>query len=280
MELLQLKYFFDSAQTENFAKTAQKYMVPTSSVSASVKRLESELNCALFDRTANRIVLNNNGKKMLKSLNIVFCELAKVKSELSSSINDNREIKMLVRAMRQNITDYIIKYNEENPHVAFKTVFDFMENEFEKYDIIIDEKNDLYKNYMNFELFNIRLRMVSSSKNPLCSKKLTLSQLQNQPFISIGEHSNMHKILLNACKKAGFVPNIVVMSNDTKCYDKLIESGIGIGICRESAYISPKVQYLDITDFNEYYSVYSYFKKDAAFGNIESFLDFMKKESM
>lgn len=280
MELLQLKYFFDSAQTENFAKTAQKYMVPTSSVSASVKRLENELDCTLFDRTANRIILNNNGKKMLKSLNIVFCELEKIKSELSSSTNDNREIKMLVRAMRQNITDYIIKYNEENPHVVFKTVFDFMENEFEKYDIIIDEKSDLYKNYINFELFNIRLRMVSSSKNPLCSKKLKLKQLRNQPFISIGEHSNMHKILVNACKKAGFLPNIVVMSNDTKCYDKLIESGIGIGICRESAYKSPTVQYLDITDFNEYYSVYSYFKKDAAFGNIESFLEFMKKESM
>ena len=40
MELLQLRYFFESAKNENFAKTAEKYMVPASSVSASVKRLE------------------------------------------------------------------------------------------------------------------------------------------------------------------------------------------------------------------------------------------------
>ena len=43
MELLQLRYFFESAKTENFSKTAQKFQVPTTSVSASVKRLEKEM---------------------------------------------------------------------------------------------------------------------------------------------------------------------------------------------------------------------------------------------
>ena len=45
MELLQLRYFYESAKNENFAKTAEKYMVPASSISASVKRLEEELGC-------------------------------------------------------------------------------------------------------------------------------------------------------------------------------------------------------------------------------------------
>ena len=43
MELLQLRYFFESAKSESFSKTAEKYMVPITSVSASVKRLEREL---------------------------------------------------------------------------------------------------------------------------------------------------------------------------------------------------------------------------------------------
>ena len=43
MELLQLKYFYESAQTESFAKTAEKHLGPPSSVSASIKRLEDEL---------------------------------------------------------------------------------------------------------------------------------------------------------------------------------------------------------------------------------------------
>lgn len=55
MEMLQLKYFLESAKSESFAKTAEKYMVPASSVSASVKCLEQELGCSLFDRSCNRI---------------------------------------------------------------------------------------------------------------------------------------------------------------------------------------------------------------------------------
>ncbi|MBR2431832.1 MAG: LysR family transcriptional regulator, partial [Clostridia bacterium] len=42
MELLQLKYFCDAAETQNFSKTAKKYLVPTSNISQSIKRLEKE----------------------------------------------------------------------------------------------------------------------------------------------------------------------------------------------------------------------------------------------
>ena len=59
--MLQLRYFYESAKTESFAKTAEKYMVPASSVSASVKRLEQELETSLFDRTSNKIKLNDKG---------------------------------------------------------------------------------------------------------------------------------------------------------------------------------------------------------------------------
>ena len=75
MELLQLRYFYESAKNENFAKTAEKYMVPPSSVSASVKRLEDELGCKLFDRRSNRITLNENGMQLQNSLSVIFDEL-------------------------------------------------------------------------------------------------------------------------------------------------------------------------------------------------------------
>ena len=40
MELLQLKYFCDAAECENFSRTAEKYRVPTSNISQTVKRLD------------------------------------------------------------------------------------------------------------------------------------------------------------------------------------------------------------------------------------------------
>lgn len=278
MEMLQLQYFYDSAKTESFAKTAEKYLVPTSSVSGSVRRLEKELGCQLFDRTCNRIHLNRNGKRLLHSVSIAFEELGGAMRELSQNAEDTREIKMLVRAMRSNITDCIIEHSKLRPHIPFKTNFDFAEHEFDAYDIIIDEKSDAYPKHERFELCRLDIGMTVSKTDALCGKTLTLKQLADRPFISLGEQSNMHRILMRACKTAGFTPNIAVLSNDVKCFEKLVRSGIGIGLERRRSH-PDGVTYLNITDFDEPYIVYAYYKKDAAYGNVQHFLDFLKSKT-
>ena len=278
MDLLQLRYFFDSAKSENFSKTAKKYMVPVTSVSASVKRLEKELGLSLFDRCSNRITLNQNGKRLQKSLCVVFDELDGVLEALSAPSEDTREIKMLVRAMRSEITDCIIAYKQKHPHVAFKTVFDFTQTNFEDYDIIIDENSENYTDYDNFEIRTMRLKLTVSKDSSLLGNRYTLKKLCDQPFISMGEQNNMHKILLKACARAGFTPNIVAKSNDIRCYEKWIESGMGIGIVRGGAQKS-RLAFLDVADFDERYTVYCYFKKQSDFGNVSHFINFLRKKA-
>ena len=282
MEILQLRYFFESAKNQNFARTAEKYMVPATSVSASVKRLEKELGCELFDRSCNRITLNDNGRRLMQSLSVIFKELDGAVDALTSISTDTRKIKMLVRAMRGEITDHIIEYNSKHPQIVFKTVFDFDETNFENYDIIIDEKCDRYPEYEKFDLYTTKIRLSVYKKSPLCGEKLTLRQLSNQPFVSIGENSSMQKILINACKDAGFTPNIVVQSNDISCNRKFVDAGIGIGLSREypNARKSKNVEYLNVTDFNKTQTICCYFRKESVFGNVEHFLNFLKGKTV
>ena len=281
MELLQLRYFYESAKTESFAKTAEKYMVPPTSVSASVKRLERELGHALFDRTSNKIRLNECGAKLKASLDTVFSELDRAVAEITSPERDMRKIKLLVRAMRGKISDRIIEYNSKHPQIAFKTSFDFGDVNVEDYDIIIDEKSDKYYGYECMHLYTSKIGLRASAKSPLCGKKLTLRDMRNERFISIGEDNGLHRRLLEACERAGFSPNIVVQSNDLTCNRKFIESGVGIGISRiEEAASSPnkKVCNLDVTDFCETQIICAYFKKESAYGNIAHFLEYLNKK--
>lgn len=282
MEMLQLRYFFDTAKTGSFAKTAENYMVPATSVSAAVKRLEKELGCQLFDRTCNRIVLNDSGRKLQQSLRVIFEELDRIVYTLSDVNTDTREIKLLVRAMRGEITDHIIEYKAKHPHVSFKTFFDFSESTYENYDIIIDEKADKYPGYNSFVYCNTRIRIRATSGNPLCGRKLTLQQLRNEPFISIGEHNCLHRLLLRVCKDAGFVPNIVALSNDVACLRKFMDAGIGIGLSREypRAKHAANTEILNITDFDETQSICVYCKQESAYGNVAHFLDFLKRKAM
>ena len=278
MEFLQLQYFFDTARTENFAKTAEKYLVPPSSVSASVKRLEQELGCSLFDRQSNRIVLNENGRRLQRSLGVIFGELDFVKSELNNIAQDHATIRLLVRSIRSKITDAIIDYHKQHPNVCFETVFDLDESRMDEFELIVDEHTDAYTERKRFELCSLRIRIRASADSPLCGRTLTMEQLRNQPFISMGENSNLHKILLRACKNAGFTPRIVMTTNDMACYGKCLARGIGIGLGRERKFVLKDAGVVDlyVTDFEERQTFYGYYRANEQNPWVLDFIDFLR----
>ncbi len=282
MEMLQLRYFYESARNGSFSRTARDHQVPTTSVSAAIKRLEGELGCSLFDRTSNRIALNANGQRLLRSLCTVFAELEEAAEDLSVHGEDRREIKLLVRAMRRRITDMIVEYNAQNPHAAFRIAFDFGETAFEDYDIIIDEAGEGYSDYEKIALFSMDLRLKCASTDPIAFQRLTLNRLCGRQFLTMGIGSNMHKILTKACMEAGFTPNISVWCNDIECYEKLIASGMGIGIGREqkAGSADDAICDLKVSDFNERYTVCAYYRRKAYFGQVRSFVEFLKTKGV
>ena len=281
MEILQLRYFLESARSGSFAKTAEKYGVPATSVSASVKRLEKELGCELFDRSCNRIILNDRGRRFQQSVGTMFRELEQAVQSITPTDADTRDIRMLVRTTRAEITQAIIAYKEKHPLVAFKTVFDFSETDFEKYDIVIDDEKETYTDFEHFQLFSTRIRVRAGKTHPLSGRKLTFSMLRDQPFISIGEQSSLHKILMDACTNAGFTPNLAMACNDIKCCEKCIAAGVGIGLGRqyESSVLPKGIVYLDVTDFNVTQTICCYYKKASAYGNVKDFLDFLRRNN-
>ena len=276
MELLQLQYFFDTSKTENFARTAEKYFVPPSSVSASVRRLEEELGCKLFDRYSNRIVLNENGRLLQSYLCIVFEELNQAKAHLSPTQKNGGMIKALVRSLRGSITDAMIRYRELHPSITFKTDFDLDRTEADGYDLIIDERNDSYADMKRVELCSTQVMIRASSDNPLCGRRLTMSQLRHQPFVTMGENSNLHKLLLRACKRAGFTPFVVMETNESNCYGRCIRGGMGIGLSRVGHAISSGTEFLQVEDFDEKQTFYAYYKANGEDSYILDFVEFLR----
>ncbi len=279
MELLQLRYFYESAKNENFSQTAKMFMVPTTSVSASIKRLEQELGCQLFDRTSNRIQLNAKGQQLYQTLCSVFHELNQTVEQISDQIQDQRQIKILVRSMRRKITHFIISYSKLHPDFSFQTIFDQGEKNFQDYDIIIDGEKADYVGYQRIELFKLHLRLKCSADHPLLGQKLHLSQLSNQPFVFTNTDSNTYKILTNACNRVGFSPRTVVLCNDIDCYERFIAAGTGIGILRQDVAgekSEHRICELDVVDFSPAHTIYAYYPQKEYYGNVKDFITFIK----
>ena len=277
MELLQLRYFLESAKTGNFSKTAEKYMVPTSSVSASIRRLEQELGQKLFSRTANRVTLNENGRRLLASADKILSELEQVVNDISNP-PDKRVIRILVLSYRHPFSNMIIEYRQKHPGVSFDLCIDYSIKDYSDYDIIIGTSDLQIHGYAHFDLCSCRIYFQVMEDHPLCGKVLTLAQLSEQSFVTMG--GNMHDVIVNACERAGFTPNIIAKINDTMCYTKFLKTGDVIGHRRDfKNQPAAGMAYLNVTDFKEYQKICVYYKEDSVSGSIKNFLEFLKTKA-
>ena len=278
MELLQLRYFYESAKNENFAKTAEKYIVPPSSISASVKRLEEELGCKLFERRSNRNVLNENGKKLHNSLAVVFDELDGVIDEIRENKPKQKEIRVLVLAMREYVSGLILEYQKLHPEVHFVAMFDADNDNPTDYDFIIDKVGDLYREYKRRELGSYSLCFKAVPEHPLVGKELSLRDLRNEKFITLEYELGLNSTLIDCCKAADFHPNIVLQTNDRQCFRHAAEEGIGIGLWINST-LAPapeRLVNLNISDLQtRRHTLYLYHKNISTNEELRSFADFI-----
>lgn len=279
MDLLQLRYFYDSANYLSISKTAAKYGVPATSVSASIRRLEEELGCKLFDRTPNRISLNDKGMIMRDSLRKIFTEMDTMVEAVSGAADDVKEIKILVRAIRALITQQVIEYKKKYSQTRFKLVADFDGRDIDDYDIIIDAQNDQYVGYDSMVLGNQQVCCYVPSGSGLCKRTFSLKELSQMSFALMSQHGNHGKIFIEACKKVGFAPNIVAEVNDSACFRKIISSGIAIGVTGQFATnIDGNITMvpLNVKDFKCEQTICMYYK-NANKGNAARFVSFIRE---
>ena len=282
MDLLQLRYFYESAKCENFSKTAQKYSVPTSSVSAAVKRLETEMGVTLFTLASNRIVLNRDGRRLADALGIAFAQIDGTIAAISSREDENTEIRMLLRARSKWITDLAIEYKQSHPEVVFYISNDKEITEFERFDLIIDQQSAAYNDRERCLLSIEQLCIKASRDSQLAGQALTIDQIKAEPFIVMTEGSAMRHLLEAVGKRHGFSPNIAIECNDRQCLHECARQGMGLvlgsmhSLQEES---QRELVPLNVTDFNEVQLVYVYYASPVSSSVLEQFLDFLKSKS-
>lgn len=277
MELLQLRYFYETAKNENIARAAEKYMIPASSVSASVKRLEEELGCKLFERQSNRIFLNENGKLLQNSLGVIFEELDRTVSKIKNREPMKTEIRILILAMQDYVSRLMLRYQELHPNVHFIAMFDTSNRECFDYDIIIDKPCDDYTEYRRRELGNYQICFKAVSDHPLVGKPLTMRDLRNERFVTLEIELGANSILFDCCKNAGFYPNIVLQTNDRQCFTESTAAGVGLGLWLESA-LDPAPRGLvdlDVRDMRLSSSVCLYYKQGILDDQLNGFVEYL-----
>lgn len=229
MELLQLKYFLSAAQTENFSKTASQYLVPTSNISQTIKRLEAELECPLFDRSANRIKLNKEGRLFYEGVKNAFGALEAAKQAVTSKKDSiDGEIKLSICTDRRLVTKAIQHFKEQYPAVSFS--ISHSEEQAQDSDIIISDRIESYDGYTKTLLTReeILLAVADGTRLEIKSKDKLASQLKELRYITMPPSSSLYRHTVSICHGFGFEPNITIVTDDPFYIRKYVSMGLGV----------------------------------------------------
>lgn len=251
MEILQLKYFCDSAESENFSKTAYKYNVPPSNISQAVHRLETEIGVNLFDRTSNKVILNECGRRFYNNVKIAMQKLDDACKEVrDDDINNHSEIKLKVCTNRRIVFKAIENFKKIYPDVNF--MLSHYYNDKGEFDLIISDITD-GEGVMNKELLvREKIYVASKKDNPMINNNVTLGSLKNERFISMPEKSSIYYLTERICSTAGFEPNIAIKCDDPYYLRRYVELGLGIAFVPSFSWqgqFSDDVVYMDVCDF-------------------------------
>ena len=244
MELLQLKYFCDAAEKQNFSKTAKTYNVPASDISQSIRRLERELGVELFDRSVNRVALNARGSEFYNEVKLALNMIDNAKNQVTNS-GTKATINVCICVNRRPVMLAVEKFREINKDVGIITKHSIGDTA-EEFDIIISDR-DIGGNKFNKEKAiteDIVLAYKKGTKN--------IDDIKSQPFITMPVGSSLHRHTIEICNSLGFSPTVALQSDDPFYIRKCVELGLGIVLVPEFSWrgqFSKDVEYKNIGNF-------------------------------
>ena len=229
MELLQLTYFCDAAETENFSRTAETYRVPPSDVSQCIKRLEEELGVKLFDRSANRIALNQQGRLFSRKAKQALLLLKEAKEEVADR-EDTGVLRLSVQTNRRIVMQAVQAFRQRYPMVDVITNHDVHGNP-DEYHLIIGSDGAEKAGFKSQKLLSETIYVAMPKDDPLTtSETFTFDKLRGAAFISMSPGNSMHRILVDVSRQWGFEPRIAIQSDDPFYIRKCVELGLGVAV--------------------------------------------------
>ena len=265
MDLLQLTYFCDAAETQNFSQTARKFRVPPSGISQSVKRLENELGTALFERKNNKIALNREGERFYaKVKQSLFLLESAVCEARDNTFWREEELRLLVCTNRQLVARVIGEFKKTNPQISF-VIRHKIDEEDPAYDLVISDDLSFCKDYDPELLLSERILLAMSQEHSLANEETILTErLSEEGFIFMDEGSSLYRHAREICHDLCFEPRVILQTDDPSLIRKYVSLNFGISLVPEFSWknlYDDSVTLRSVGDYRR--QTYLFWKKNA-----------------
>ena len=252
MELTQIRYFLEVAESQHITKSAQKLHIAQPALSQSIHRLEKELRVHLFVSKGRNIVLTEYGKYLKQKLEPVLTELDSIPGQLQTMAKlESDTVHINVLAASTLVTEAIIEYKKKRSEVNFQVLQSSAD---QLYDIGIRTKLFYQLDKESDSTFVCTEKIylaVPSSHKLAAGNSIRLAEAADEGFISLMGSRQLRLICDRYCQHAGFSPKIIFESDSPAAVRNMIAANMGIGFWPEFTWgklDTDKVKLLEIEE--------------------------------
>jgi DNA-binding transcriptional LysR family regulator len=249
MELRQLKYFVAVAEELNFGRAAERVYLTQPALSQQVRKLEEDLGVTLFRRTRRQVELTEAGQALLKGARRILVEIeqtVRTVREVGGAGSSRLRVGFPEYANHTPVAEILRTFEKRHPGVeleqhewfllqhTLQLVGRLRNGELDVGFLLLPVDDDAlaYQHVLRIEIV-----AAIPEDHPLAAEKeVPLRALAGERLILFSRrfHPMHYDHIVECCREAGFVPNIVqkyepqVYSGPTTY--RMVASGAGIGI--------------------------------------------------
>ncbi|WP_423188702.1 LysR substrate-binding domain-containing protein [Alkalibacterium sp. f15] len=227
MDIKQLKYFIEIANTKNLSQAARNLFLTQPTLSFTIKKLEAELNTKLFDPNDKSFNLTQSGKllytrgeKIVTDFDTLVSEIQHMRTDSKEMIRLGLTILFAIQYMQQ-ISNFIATHQNVDLIITqngSRKIQEMLAND--ELDIGLVSFPNTQSNAISIEALNTstkgyNVHVVVPENNPLSEKDvLKFENLREQRFSTLNENFMLGQMLLDRSRHLGFEPNIVMYHDD------------------------------------------------------------------
>jgi DNA-binding transcriptional LysR family regulator len=257
MDLLQLHAFRTVARLEHVTRAAEELMVAQPALSKTIARLEAELEVALFDRLGRRVSLNACGRAFLRHVERIFREMEDGRQELTDLAGLERGTVTVAATTLRLLPDLLSAFRERHPGVKFRLS---QASTTEMQEQLVGGEIDLClasapiagPALRSVALFTEEILLAVPPRHRLAGhERISLGEVTAESFISAKRGYWSRDLTDDACRQAGFIPDIICEGDEPGAIRSLVAAGLGVAFLPMSsrrAGAGPEVAWLHITE--------------------------------
>lgn len=282
----QLQYFIKIAEKENLTLAAQEIIISPPALTATLRRLEKELNCQLFDRNGRNIVLNSRGQILLRSAKVALQALDTAREEimLAQQHSDTHLTVGLASPLicHDMLKAFLVLYPEIQLAHQVLRVDQFMSPTLkQEEDFIIAAKDDVTGPGWEGQLIKRITSLVLAvypSHSLAGRSSIRLDELSDERFIMIPREYCFRRYLDTVFEKTGFLPKSI-LECDFALRPTMLSAQYGVALIPDSvkhAGFSEDTVFIPVTEPKIDHTWYIFKNRNSARSNAASlFWDFV-----